>query len=84
MVRIAAYTGLLVSLAADAAPSGPSLVGTWQLVSRADKGPTGCLIPEPTLGAIPTGYLIYNAGGHVAAQLAARDRPSTVCDTAPT
>lgn len=81
MFRLAACTGLLVSLIADVPPPARSIVGTWQLVSRRDRDPSGHVLAETGLGATPIGYLIYDAAGHVAAQLAARDRPSTVCDS---
>ena len=61
-----------VPAAAQVAP--PRLVGTWRLASRIDRDSTGRVIPEPGLGADPLGYLIYDAGGHVAVQLMARHR----------
>jgi hypothetical protein len=57
------------------------LVGTWQLVSRIDRDPAGHVLSETSLGEAPLGYLIYDAAGHVAAQLTARDRSSTLCDS---
>ena len=53
-----------------------NLVGTWQLVSRVDRDTSGHVIPEPSLGSDPVGYLIYDSKGHVAAQLMARHRSS--------
>jgi hypothetical protein len=41
------------------------------------------VLSEISLGDAPLGYLIYDAAGHVAAQLAARDRPAIICDTMP-
>ena len=73
--------GLLVSISAllslpsllnAQAPKG--LVGTWELVTRVDRDSTGRIVPEPSLGTSPTGYLIYDANGHVAAQLLASGR----------
>src|SRR5262245_49975927 len=58
------------------------LVGTWELVSRIDRDSSGRVLSETSLGATPTGYLIFDAAGHVAVQMAARDRFGTVCDTA--
>jgi len=58
----------------DKVPAG--LVGTWQLVSRIDRDAAGNVIPEPSLGSDPLGYLIYDSKGHVAAQLTARSRSS--------
>jgi Lipocalin-like domain len=52
------------------------IVGTWQLVSRVDRDTSGHVIPEPSLGSDPVGYLIYDSKGHVAAQLMARHRSS--------
>jgi lipocalin-like protein len=52
------------------------LVGTWQLVSRVDRDASGNVIPEPSLGSDPVGYLIYDSKGHMAAQLMARHRTS--------
>ena len=56
----------------DKVPAG--LIGTWQLVSRIDRDASGNVIPEPSLGSDPLGYLIYDSKGHVAAQLTARNR----------
>jgi hypothetical protein len=50
------------------------LVGTWEAVSRVDRDSAGRLSIEPTLGREPRGYLIYDAAGHVAAQLMAAKR----------
>ena len=71
--------------AAAAAASGPGeLVGTWQLVSRVDRDTGGTVVPEPSLGSDPTGYLIYDASGHVAVQMMKTHRGSNPCEvTAP-
>jgi Lipocalin-like domain/Domain of unknown function (DUF4440) len=45
------------------------LVGTWRLVSRSVTNADGERIAEPALGEKPSGYLVYDASGHVAAQL---------------
>ncbi|MBZ5531932.1 MAG: lipocalin-like domain-containing protein [Acidobacteriia bacterium] len=50
------------------------LVGTWKLVSRESRLATGEIIPDPALGAKPSGVLIYDAAGHVAAQLSRQGR----------
>ena len=61
--------------------SGPAdLVGTWQLVSRIDRDTAGNVVPEPGLGSDPKGYLIYDATGHVAAQLMKGHRSSNPCE----
>jgi lipocalin-like protein len=73
--------GAVVAIGAE----GPGqLVGTWQLVSRVDRDKSGNVVPEPSLGEQPTGYLIYDAKGHVAAQLMKSHRTSNPCEvTAP-
>jgi hypothetical protein len=48
-----------------------------------DRDSSGRVLSAIGLGETPIGYLIYDAAGHVAAQLSARERPRTVCDTAP-
>ena len=53
------------------------LVGTWSLESRRDRTSEGTTEIEPSLGETPMGLLVYDAKGHVAAQLMKRDR-STV------
>jgi len=55
------------------------LVGTWQLVSRLDRDSNGHLLTEPSLGTDPKGFLIYDAAGHVTAQLMARTRAAAPC-----
>ena len=59
---------------APIAPAGRSsvaaqLVGTWRLVSRSVTNADGERVAESALGEKPEGYLIYDAAGHVAAQL---------------
>lgn len=82
MPRPATAAALLVAVAVtNCTPAPAGLVGTWQLVSRNDRDSTGRIIGETTLGAAPIGYLIYDAAGHVAAQLSARDRSGLVCDS---
>ena len=73
-------------IAASAAfGAGPAdLVGTWQLVSRVDRDAAGSVVPEPSLGSDPTGYLIYDSAGHVAVQLMKSHRTGSPCEiTAP-
>ena len=82
MLRPATVATLLVAVAVTHYPQAPAgLVGTWELVSRNDRDSTGRILSETTLGAAPVGYLIYDAAGHVAAQLSARDRSGLVCDS---
>ena len=81
-MRIAPFLLLaLVASVAQAHPLVSGLVGTWELISRTDRDSTGHVISETSLGALPIGYLTYDATGHVAAQLSARDRSTTACDS---
>jgi len=45
------------------------LVGGWSLVSRVTTSLNGKVVTDPGLSATPKGVLIYDAAGHVAAQL---------------
>ena len=63
-----------------ATDAGKNLVGTWQMVSRVDRDASDRVLPETSLGSDPVGYLIYDASGHVAVQLMARQRPGTPCE----
>ena len=82
MFRPAVVATLLVAAAATHySRASAALVGTRQLVWRIDRDSTGRILRETTLGAAPIGYLMYDAAGHVAAQLSARDRPGVVCDS---
>jgi hypothetical protein len=51
------------------------LVGTWRLISRVVTLEDGTAVQDAGLGKTPTGYLIYDSSGHVAAQLMRTDRP---------
>ena len=55
-------------------PLSESLIGTWELISRLDRTSTGERRIEPTLGEDPIALLIYDRGGHFAAQFMKRDR----------
>ena len=57
----------------------PDMVGTWQLVLRVDHDSSGNTIAEPSLGADPVGYLLYDNSGRVAVQMMARHRDSNTC-----
>ncbi len=57
-----------------ASSDAQEIVGTWMLDSRIDRDAAGVVVPEPSLGSNPFGYLIYDRAGHVAAQIMARDR----------
>ena len=57
---------------ADATAHGPvidQLVGGWSLVSRVTTGADGRVLTDAGLSATPSGILIYDRAGHVAAQL---------------
>lgn len=59
------------------------LVGTWQLVSRVDRSADAAVLSE-SAGSAVTGFLVYDAGGRVFAQIMLRDRaPSTRAMTIP-
>jgi len=57
-----------------------TLPGTWKLLSRIDVTATGERRPEPSLGEDPLALLIYDRGGHFAAQFMRRDRSVDVPD----
>jgi len=62
--------------------SGGKLVGTWRLISRVVTLEDGTVIRDPGLGKTPSGYLIYDSSGHMAAQLMRPDRPMAIdCGT---
>jgi hypothetical protein len=77
---IVLWTAVLVALNPQGAVQGAShqqsgqLVGTWRLVSRSSTLADGTQKEDPKLGAMPMGYLAYDASGHVSAQLMKRDR----------
>jgi hypothetical protein len=73
----------LAAVPAAAQVTLPRLVGTWRLASRIDRDTMGRVIPESGLGADPLGYLIYDAGGHVAVQLMARQRAGAALSPVP-
>jgi len=81
LTRLAAASilalGLVVAAAAEEAR--PDLVGTWQLVSRVDRNQAGMVVPETSLGANPSGYLVYDATGHVFLQMMVSDRKEASC-----
>lgn len=60
--------------AATEASVQEQLVGSWKLVSRVSHLASGEVLADPTLGATPSGILIYDASGHVAAQLSRQGR----------
>jgi hypothetical protein len=50
------------------------LVGSWSLQSRETTLSDGKVVVDPGLSATPSGVLIYDRSGHVAAQLSRRGR----------
>jgi hypothetical protein len=66
----------------DHSSGAKQLVGTWSLVSRVVRLENGTAVQDPGLGKTPIGYLIYDSGGHVAAQLMRLDRSMEIdCGT---
>jgi hypothetical protein len=57
-----------------------TLPGTWQLLSRIDVTASGERRVEPSLGEDPLALLIYDRGGHFAAQFMRRDRSAEMPD----
>ena len=55
-------------------PLSESLIGTWELLSREDHTSTGERRIDASLGENPVALLIYDGGGHFAAQFMKRDR----------
>ena len=65
----------LLALAIAAPIAGAQApIGTWTLVSRTDSSAAGVQPADGPLGADPIAWISYDAQGHVAAQLMARDR----------
>ena len=54
------------------------LVGGWSLVSRVTTGADGRVLTDTGLSATPSGILIYDRTGHVAAQLSRPRRTITM------
>src|SRR6202162_396179 len=54
------------------------LVGTWKLISRVVTLEDGTALQDPGLGKTPSGYLMYDSSGHMAAQLMRPDRPVAI------
>src|SRR6266581_427661 len=67
---------ILSQLEAATASAGVNdqLIGSWSLRSRVTTGSDGGVLTDPNLSATPTGILIYDRSGHVAAQLSRKDR----------
>jgi hypothetical protein len=52
------------------------LVGTWRLVAARQTMADGSVRPDPQTGPRGTGYIMYDATGHVCVVLANSDRPA--------
>ena len=62
--------------------SARQLIGTWRLISRVVTLEDGTAVQDPGLGKTPSGYLIYDSSGHMAALLMKPDRPMAIdCGT---
>ena len=51
------------------------LVGTWRLVSATERMKDGTERPDPNVGALGRGYIVYTATGQVCAMLGNSQRP---------
>jgi Lipocalin-like domain len=66
----------------DSSGGAGQVVGTWRLISRVVTLEDGTVVQDPGLGKTPSGYLMYDASGHIAAQLMRLDRPMAIdCGT---
>jgi hypothetical protein len=54
------------------------LVGSWELLSRIDRTPKDEERAEPSLGADPIAFLVFDRTGHFAVQFMKRDRTHTI------
>ena len=63
---------------ADSSDGAGQLVGTWRLISRVVTLEDGTAVQDPGLGKTPSGYLIYDSSGHMAAQLVRPNRPMAI------
>jgi hypothetical protein len=50
------------------------LVGSWRLLSREDRTPSGELRIDPSLGPDPVAFVVFDAAGYFTAQFMKRDR----------
>jgi Lipocalin-like domain len=75
LLAVVAPIGVAKSLSASSeAELRAKLVGGWSLISRETHLENGELVVDSGLSATPMGVLLYDASGHVAAQLSRRDR----------
>lgn len=63
-----------VATAPTTPPALQPFVGTWKLVSSMQTNPDGKVVPYG-FGPHPAGYLMYDATGHMCAQVVNTDRP---------
>ena len=56
-------------------------IGTWKIVSVEERRANGEVV-EPRYGARPSGYIMYDATGHVAVQIMKPGRPRFASDDA--
>jgi len=64
-------------------PLNTTLPGTWGLLSRIDVTASGERLDEPSLGSDPIALLVFDRGGHFAAQFMRRDRSVPSPESAP-
>ena len=74
LLVLVAHTGPATAKPAMRTSVQDQLIGSWRLVSRETHKTNGELLPDPNLAATPMGFLVYDATGHVAAQLSRRGR----------
>ena len=66
------------ALRANISGGARQLVGTWKLVSRVVRLEDCTPVQDPGLGNTPSGCLIYDSSGHMAAQLMRPDQPIAI------
>ena len=69
---------------ATASPSAAQLVGTWQLVSYELTMKDGSVTPSPQFGPHARGFLMYEADGHMCAEIMNPDQPAWKNPSKPT
>ena len=57
------------TVAAEHGSTSEALIGSWALESRVTTDRDGAVVADANLSATPSGLLIYDRSGHVAAQL---------------
>jgi hypothetical protein len=76
VVLVLAAGGMAIGAKSFASQSSLSkqLVGSWRLQSRQTRTADGALLMDAGLAQTPSGVLIYDSAGHVAAQLSRQGR----------